>query len=526
MAKKTIALLLVALMLVSMFAGCQSGDSKTTTAAPAGSTTAAAAAPSTSGKLFDEPVTFDYWILEHASYLYDPEAFLEVKLGELQNVYFNITPFQDGLNDKVNLGLASGDLPDMLAGVGTVDATNWGLQGALVDYSQHFNEMPNLTAFIDETGSFINYCYSPNGSLYIAPCYGVGEGSNWVFWIYRKDIFDKHGIEIPENEDEVYEACLKLKELYPESSPFGNRSWPGILDRIGWQWGTGYAMYYDNDTSSWVYGPTEEPFKEMMGWLAKMYEAELMPANTLSLDTTGWQELVSTGNTFLFNDYQARIEFFGVPMRATNPEVTFAYMTAFEGGGSGIHTINPQTSLITSGEVIFTTSKLQSEAIKFLDWTYTEDAETFYTWGVEGETYVIGEDGKPTYTEEVAAVALLDRCAIYDFGQRGFTRLWDPAASVVGAWPETIEANERCRNENGGYRTPSVSFSDENKKVYDQYNEAINVLTTENLGKFLTGQRPMSEYDKFIEELNAAGLPTLIDLYNKQQAEIDALING
>lgn len=476
-------------------------------------------------KMLPEPVTLDMWIIEHASYMYVKDLLVEREIGERLNVFFNVTPFQEGYDEKINLGLVSGDLPDIFFYPSLTTASDWGMQGALVDITEHFDDMPNYTAWADTMGDYPYYYYSANGSMYMMPQYGFGTASNSTFWIYRKDLFEKHDLAVPTNETELYEVCKALKELYPDSYPFACRSWENtlaIVDRIAYQWGSGLDMYYNNDQQAWVYGPAEESFKKCIEWIAMMYDEELLPSNILSLDTAGWQELVSTNRGFIFSDYQARIDFFNSPMRESDPTVSFAYMTPFEGGGSGVHTFNAQSQLIIQGYAAFTTSEHIPEMIKFFDWLYTDEAYELMSWGVEGESFTNNADGTKSHIGISQGSSSFDYMTKYGFFQRGFWCITDPAAHITYASNETLDAVEHVLTDAGEYRIPAISFNEENQEKFNMLNPSLLTAMRENLGKFITGQRPMSEYDAFLDELNVLGLQDLIALYNTQQAEINA----
>ena len=53
-----------------------------------------------------------------------------------------------------------------------------------------------------------------DGKLYQIPSYGVNRDVNHGM-LYRKDIFDKHGIKMWNNPEEFYQVLKQLKELYP-----------------------------------------------------------------------------------------------------------------------------------------------------------------------------------------------------------------------------------------------------------------------------------------------------------------------
>ena len=550
MTRKVTALLLAALMFLVLFAGCQSsnqsaGTTAGTTAAAttaagttAAGTTAAAAttaattaaattAATTAPAAGEDAVTVDMWIIEHPSYLYTPGLLCEQLINEYVGIYFNVTPFQTGVLDKINLGLASGELPDIYFNTYLSDCTEWGMkQGALVNVTEYFDKMPNYVAWEESMGDYPSYFYCADGGLYMMPQYGFGTASNSTFWIYRKDLFEANDIPVPNNEVEVYDACMKLKELYPDSFPFACRSFDnmGIMSRIVYQWGGGFNMYYSNDDQAWTYGQVEPECEAAIAWLNQLYSAKLMPDNILSLDTAGWQELITTNRGFMFNDYQARIDFYNSPMRETDPSVTFAYMKPFEGGGSGIRTFNPQTQLIINGYSLFSTSKHIDKIIEFFDWLYTDEAYIAMNWGREGESFVTNPDGTRSYTEIKQGDSGFIYQEKYSFFQRGFWTICDPAAMTAAGSDELLEAVSHVKEDAGEYAKPSCALNEERSERVNVLNEAINTHAQENVGKFITGQRPMSEYADFVNELYGLGLQEMIDLYNAQQAENDAAL--
>jgi multiple sugar transport system substrate-binding protein len=81
-----------------------------------------------------------------------------------------------------------------------------------------------------------------------APQWALPWGFETNTLVYRKDIFDKHGLAPPKDLPELFELCAKLKELEPDMFPIvvrGTRSWatihPGFLSCY-----TGYgAKDYD-----------------------------------------------------------------------------------------------------------------------------------------------------------------------------------------------------------------------------------------------------------------------------------------
>ena len=60
----------------------------------------------------------------------------------------------------------------------------------------------------------------------------------------------------------------------------------------------------------------------------------------------------------------------------------------------------------------------------------------------------------------------------------------------------------------------------EEGKLIAEYNTSINTVVTENIQKFILGQRPISEWDKFQEELAALPINDLLAVYEGVYARV------
>lgn len=77
-------------------------------------------------------------------------------------------------------------------------------------------------ANIGVAGGEKGYLPGPTGSLY-----GIPFGSETSVLGYRKDIFDKHGLEVPETYDELLELACKIPELEPGMGGLASRAASG-----------------------------------------------------------------------------------------------------------------------------------------------------------------------------------------------------------------------------------------------------------------------------------------------------------
>ncbi len=507
---RKLSILLVLFMLVSAMAGCQSssGTQTTTTASSATGTTQV---PAVSGKLFDQPVKLTLMMAEHPTYPYDPDNYLAKKIKEKYNVELEVTSIQDGYYDKINLDMASGDMTDLIYQSDYNQVMRGGQQGAYVNFVEYLDKMPNFKKWAEEHKDYLSYFYSANGELFHLPGLGYGEAGNRTFWLYREDIFEKLNLSIPETADEVYEVSKVLKAAYPDSHPVSNRGFLGIFYRLGVQWDTGYPMYYNNGQGKWIYGPSEPNFKEMLMWHNKMYKEDLIPPNSLTLDTMGWQDLMSTDRAFMTSDYIARIDFFNKPMREQNPEFDLQFMPPFKGGAKGLRQHSTNETLLILGLSVSSTSKKIDEAIKYLDNWYTEDAINLYSWGIEGESYEI-RDGRKYHLG--ITDGYLQTIQKYGFFQRGFFLVMDPWAMINTNSPDAMAALEEAPKYDHPYKAPFVPFTASAQEQRNILEVNLNSFMEENISMFFLGQRPFSEWDDFKKQLENQGMNDLVKLYN------------
>ncbi|NLA76126.1 MAG: extracellular solute-binding protein [Deltaproteobacteria bacterium] len=507
---KKLALFLVLILLLASVAGCTTG--KTTKPAE----TTGGSASGEGGLLFAEPVTLTMTIVENASYPYDKESFIRKKVLELFNVDLDITSVQDGYYDKINLDIASGDLDDIIYNTNYNELIKAGNDGAYVDYNEHMDKMPNFNAWVNDRKDLVSYFLSAEGKLFISPNEGYGDVGNRTFWLYRKDVFEKHDLKPPTTDEEVYEVAKKLKELYPNAYPVSNRG--TYWERIGVQWNTGYPMYYSDLTGKWSFGPTEDNFKDMLIFFNKLYEEELIPPNILTIDTKGWQDIISTDKGFMTSDYIARIDFFNSPMREQNPDFTLAFMPPFKGGANGTPKHSIQETLVFAGLSVSSSSKMKEEAIKYVDNMYTDASEELYSWGVEGESFE-KVDGKKQYIDVPEGAGYQFVIAKYGFFQRGFFARVDPEAMGSPYSVDTLAAYQEAPKHDHVLRAPFVPFKEDAMETKNILEPNILTHMEEAVANFLIGQKDFSEWDTYKKELDNLGLQDLIELYNSSYDE-------
>ena len=472
-------------------------------------------------KLFTEPTEIKIMIASHASWPYNENWVMWKYFQEATGATFDIQtiPATD-MKTKVALMLSSPEtLPDLLHMWEKALVDQHATSGAFLSYDDNLDKLPHYSAFWEtipeeEKKDLFMQRTSGDGKIYFPPTYGTQTVNNLRTWIYRKDIFEKHGLEAPKTTTELYEVAKKLKELYPESYPICFRTGFGKLDEWGPSWDNDFAQnaYYDYEEEKWKYGAKEPVMKEMVEYFIKLREEELVPPDYLTMPTKSWEELMSTDRGFITLDYIVRIDFFNIPNRQTNPEYTLALMAPPMPDVSSGSAKLMKANLDFNGYVVCNTGKQEriDNAFKLVDWMYSDEGAELLSWGKEGETYEVKDGRKQFILKEGEDVQNKYGVATYGLYQRISTE----ANEAIYSEEQVAACHEVL-----GYLEPRSNPAswvpleeDEITEITDLKAELVSYME-ENLSKFLLGQRPMSGWDEFQKGLDQMGAARMLEIY-------------
>lgn len=523
--RKIICILMITVMLTAVLFGCTQKESPASEKATAVNTAASAPTSETevkAEKLFSDPVELSLFFPSAENWPYQEDWFVIKQINEQTNVTLKAIPIPNAsFNEKVSMTIASGEIPDIMY-IYTDMANRYGPDGAFINILQYENEAPNFSKWRKANQSKIMSFLSANGKMYQYPANEIGE-ANRQGWLYRKDIFEKHNLQVPQNEDEFYQVCKKLKELYPESFPFifrnGLTAASNKFIQMTPSWGADFSYFLDSKDNTWKYGPIEDGFKNLVAFMNKLYAEKLIPTDFLTIDTKAWSDRVSAEQSFITYDFLTRIDSFNIPMKEKNPEFTMYYMPPFKGGNLGINK-DAYTSFLAAGFCISSQSKKLKEAVKYLDWMYTDEAVQLLSWGVEGETYKV-EGGKKKIINYTDTTDLRKKTGL---STPGTYARFDYNSHISMFSPEMIFAFNEDKKFDMNSPIPSAFTSDE-QEIASTTGQAIDKHRDEMIAKFIIGQRSMSEWEKYAEEIKNLGLDKMLEIYNKSYERLKKAIN-
>lgn len=473
------------------------------------------------GKLFPETTELSIMIGTHPSWPYQEDWLFWKYLQEATNTKLKIQVVPNTeMDTKITLSMAdSKSLPDLIHAINKKPVDSFASSGAFIPIDDYVNDMPNYTKFWDslpkqERDELMMQRVSTDGKTYFPSTY-IGKGAvvNDRAWLYRKDIFEKNNLAVPQTMEELYETGLKLKKLYPDSYPVSMRTGFAMLDVTCAQWKPymTFNAYYDYNDKTWKYGATDPIMKDIVEYWIKMVDAKILPPDFFTMSTKSWEEMMSTNRGFITADYLTRIDFFNSLCRAQNPEYTLAVIQPPKGNAKSGQNKTSRKSFDPTGYLICNTGKEDKilNAVKFVDWMYSDEACNLLSWGKEGESYKT-VNGKKQF------IIGKDETARQKYGVMtyGLYMRLDPEGLLA------TSSEEQNKNAQllGGYIEEELnpinwlSYNKEETIINDEQGFAINEYTKEMLGKFIMRQEPMSKWDSFVKELESLGLQKYLDM--------------
>lgn len=417
----------------------------------------------------------------------------------------NITVEQELATGPESLALAvsSGDMPDILS-VFPNDVQKFGPQGAFTDLSEHMDKMPNVKAYLDSKPDVMERMVSPTGEIFSIINDGAGESSQMV-WFYREDIFKEQNLTPPTTWEELHSVSMQLKELYPDSYPFMFRHGLSTLDTFGPSFGF-YPEFYPDpaDPTKITFGLQNPNAKTMVEWLNKFLKDGLMPPDWLTMDYKAWTQFMATNKAFITTQFIGQIEI----MNGQLPEGNLEFMAPPIGAGDKPYL--PRGGSESYGLAIASTTENLDASLRYLDYIFSEKGKDIQSWGKEGETYTIVDGNRKfndNYKEpnDMRIISGIQTAATYGWFD-------------FDAWLALVKEEEQeAYVEAPKYRFP-ISYSrpvltaDEAASITTS-NDLIWKFWTGEVTKFIFGERPITEWETFVQELEKHDLEKIRAVY-------------
>ena len=481
-----------------------------------------------------EPVEFDLLYREHPAYPLNEDWLMLKTLEEKNKVTFNFTsaPLSDW-DQRRALLIGAGDAPHMIPVSYPGQESQYVASGALLPVSDYLDLLPNFSQRIEEWGleEEIDGLRQEDGKFYLLP--GLLESPRPDYTIgIRKDVLDELGLEEPTSWEEFAETLAAIKEAKGGSYVFSDR-WKGdallqyAAPTFGTNagWGLTVPHRWNEEAGEFEFAGTSEGYREMVEYFAGLVEDGLMdPESFTQEDDTAFQKLANQQSYAISVNAQelatAR-KAVDATLGAGNYEL--AKIRQPSGPAGDIF----GNSRLQSG-IMLTADAVEDEnfvaMMQFIDWLYySDEGLEFAKWGVEGETYTKEGDERqlapdvdwlglnPTATKNLRTdFGFYNGVFLHEHGSSDeLVRSLIPEEEV--AWQESMADKERPDV------APPAPLDEIDREQASLYQTALLDYVRQNTLAFITGQRPMSEWEDYVGEVEGQNMSAYMDIINGAQ---------
>jgi putative aldouronate transport system substrate-binding protein len=473
-------------------------------------------------------------------------------LEELTNIKldFDIPPMADA-QQKLNLMLASGDLPEVIIGCnirldqlqiladqGVVLPLNEYIDKYSIEFKRVYEAYPQVEDLITLLDGQIY------GLPHINDCYHCSMSQK--MWVYQPWL-DKLGLEVPETTEEFYQMLKAFKEQDPNGNGRADEIPLSGTREVNGGWRAQLDSYIMN---SFVYNDrvtsngsrhliledgtvkaafTEPGWQEGLRYLNKLYAEGLIDPQAFTNDSNQIRQLGENPDVPILGAVGAG--WYGVFTQNGGPSGRWKEYVPIPplAGPDGMRQ-TPQTPFQPTGGqaafVITNAAKNPAAAFRLADVFYGFDATTRSVFGPEGEDWVRASDSDVSIKGGTAQYTVL---TVWSGTEHN--RHWNQAAPTFRTndyrMAQTYNPDdplerwlyEWTRDQMEPYGTnnkavPPLVFTEEQSKLFGEVHTSVYSTVEEWFANFVIGNADVDkDWDTYLQTLKDSGLDQLMGIY-------------
>jgi len=543
--RKGISLLAAGALVAGMLSGCGGKEDAAKTDVAAKSKEGSQSSESSSSKL--EKVTypvkdagkFTYGMKLAGAWSDRYDSFDALPIGqELETrTGFDMDMVHVEGNQAMNLLLASGELPDVLA-YNFQAFYNGGEEKAVQDgliypMSEDFvkENAPDYWKAISENPDILKQVKTSDGNIYgFAYIIGDEEAKGGYGLTLRDDWCEELGLDLPETADEFYDMLVAFKEKKGAEVPFCLKSDTLIemLQRgiVTSPFGLVCADNYVDDGKV-VIGYEQPEFKDVLSWMNKLYEEGLLDPNFSTIDDETVKANMLTGKA---GASVGAVGGFMGNLLSTNKDVADYSLAGIKNlvsnkGDTPLYG-HYNTDVVGIVTAITNSCKNPEDVAKFLNYGYTDEGHMLYNYGIEGKTYDMKDDDlkfSDLVLNNPDGLTPQQVTAEYAMSYTNGPFVSDSKYSYNEDERQTVAKKRFIDNDAKKYKLPRVTITAEDTGEYSSLVSELTTYRDEMIVKFVRGEESLDQYDNYVDTLKSMGVDRVkeilqgaVDEYNKR----------
>lgn len=299
-------------------------------------------------------------------------------------------------------------------------------------------------------------------------------------------------------------------------------------------WGTGFSglfnsdkgtgVYFNKKADKFQYGPLDPSFKDMITYLNMLFSEKLLDQEYALQSSKQWEEKLTTGKAFMTFDWISRVKWSNDILYKANKTDRFVGILPPKGPNGVRGIVGRDNHVPNEGMAVNAKVKDPASVVKFVDWLYSPEGRIACNYGIEGTTFTRNSDGTFTWKPEIkdSKNSAYTKELNKDFGGQinALTRY-----EILGDLYNKFDYEEPYNNREGYSkklyynnnaviaRPPVLIFNKEQQDVRKDKETIIKDYVTAELDKFIMGARPLSDWDKFVEDIKKKGVEDVLKAY-------------
>ncbi len=431
--------------------------------------------------------------------------------------------------DSVSPMLASGtDLPNIVQLPDLDNNMTYITAGLFYPLDQYLDNMPNYKKYLDENPGIKASLTAEDGHIYYLPQTAVTNNYQPCIMI-NMGWLKKLNLPVPSTLDEFVEVlrAFKANDMNGDGDVNDEIPLSVTADRLSSMFGPAFGLpamfgpsvgldpvssYYADDDGKVHYAPAEaEKYKKYVTFLNQLYKEGLLEVEYTSLTRDQITQRCAqnrTGATFDFSWQMSQLYSKQYPEYNGETGVMVG-IPPLSGDYKGVYLGRTPISGIFG---VSTSDKDPILAMRFLDYAMSEEAQNYYVWGIEGESYTVGADGKKAYTEKAADNNWLQQLGI-NAGCLPSQQSVEATDVLLPKWHVDIDKELQSSIRDPW---PFIYSTKDEQNIIAQYQTDLTTYVAETNVAFITGTTSLDSFDSYLSTLDSMGLKDLLKVKQQQ----------
>ena len=345
----------------------------------------------------------------------------------------------------------------------------------------------------------------------------VNEG-----YFIRKDMCDKLGMEVPTSIDELNDYLYGAKSEFDLSCVMMLASDLAAMIQaygVAGTAATGSGFAYHREGDQIVADITSERYHEYVEQLAQWYADGIVSQNFTELDSGNFsgdmEAELAAGRTTIVRSMVNSMD--NLVNLGSDPDFKLAAMVVTKDGGN-IHTGKGERQFDSCSMSGTCDPDLYPYVLGWMNYWYTDEGAMLGSYGIQGLDYDYDENGDIYYLDNIMKnelgypPMLFSRARCFSgasfglmYNDRTVPFYTDEQLEVIDTWTSRTDDEEAV--------PLSMSINTEESQVVAEYAPDLATYISEVIPKFVTGEKPLDEWDVFMDEVSGMHVDELTEVY-------------